>query len=277
MRNLYSCCVVLVATLALIACDTGKESQATAAPEKKDYVLSDREKAIFTVLLLDEIDESAKGRNPASTELVQKILGEYVVTTGANLQKEYDRNEIAGDQKFRNKLLLIHGIVSSIGRSFGENYFIALRGGSNSYITPKAAMADGHTNFLAQLQKGDPVWLACQGNGMLIGTAMLSNCEPLTSYAGKKASAFVSKWRIGEAIAAGDKSTVLLAISSIAMASNLQDSSTCSAPPLDTDQCLAQWKSVIAKDKGKEKKAVSEMALRAAIKKIGLDSATLSL
>lgn len=139
----------------------------------------------------------------ASPALVQGLLGDYVVATSDKLQRAYEKNEVAADQKFRKKTMT-NGIVKSIDRSVGENYFISLKGGSNMFMQPKSINGRRIHGFPSEPQKGDNVFLSCKGNGMLMGSAMLSNCEPLLNFASKISRKYVNKINVGEAISKSD-------------------------------------------------------------------------
>lgn len=275
MTTIPGYCLAFIASMALVGCDSGKESKATTPPEKKSYALTDREKTVFRTLVVNELDSTAQGEKASVPDLTKKFIGDYVVTTSAKLQKEYERNEVAGDQQFRKKILLINGTVKSIDRGIGENYFIGLRGGSNPFLEPKASMADGYTDFLAGLQKGNEVWLVCRGNGMLVGSAMLSDCEPLLNYASKKADNFISNLNIGDAIAKKDQPTLILAASSVALAASLPDSSTCFSATPHGEKCLAEMH-VVANNKNKEKNEAFQKALQSALEKMGVDKNALN-
>lgn len=250
----------------------GAESKGVVAAEQKGYVLTDREKSIIKVLLIDEIKLAAENGDgyPA---LVKKIVGDYVVTTSDKLQKAYEKNEVAGDQQFRNKPIFINGTVKSIDRSVGENYFISLKGGTNQFMQPKASMADGYTNFLASLEKGDRVFLFCKGNGMLMGSAIVAKCEPLIDYARKVATDFSGKLNIGNIAAkpdASNKAVLVLSIFSVATAAGLPDSSACFAPDGYGAKCLADIRGVSG-SKNKAKEATFQSAMKSASEKMGVD------
>lgn len=267
-------CLAFIASVVLMGCDSGKESKSVATPEKKSYVLTEREKTIIKVVLVDEIDLAAHGNDVAFPDLMKKLIGDYVVATSAKLQKEYERNEVAGDQQFRKKVLLINGTVKSIDRGIGENYFIGLKGGSNPFMEPKASMADGYTDFLAGLQKGNEVWLVCRGNGMLVGSAMLSDCEPLLNYAGKKADSFIANISIGDVIKKPDRSLLSLSVLGITIAASLPDSSSCFTTDAYKKKCINEiWALTNSKDKAKEE--AFQTALKAVPEKIGVDKGVL--
>ena len=277
IRTCYT--LVFAALVVFSGCDSSQGSKAqppegkgAVAAEKKGYALTEREKSIFKILLTDEIKTAAEGAD-GYPELVKQIVGDYIVTTSDKLQKAYEKNEVAGDQQFRNKSIFINGTVKSIDRSVGENYFISLKGGSNPFMQPKASMADGHTNFLASLEKGNKVFLFCKGNGMLIGSAIVAKCEPLIDYAKKAATDFTSKLNIGNIAAkpdASNKTVLVLSIFSVAAAAGIPDSSTCFAADGYGAKCLADMKAV-SDSKNKAKEAAFTSAMRSAGEKMGVD------
>jgi len=149
---------------ALSACDfKTSETLAPKVESPKAYQLTAQEKSVIKALLIDEVITSAKQGEVLDPALLTPIIGEFIATTSNAIQKEYERNEVAGDQKFRNKTILVSSQVTSIDRSVGDNYFIGMNGGSNPYINPKARVADGYTDFLAKLNKGERILLACKG------------------------------------------------------------------------------------------------------------------
>ena len=266
--------LILAASLALFGCNSGQESASKSAvsAESKGYSLTERERTIANILLIHEVQVSAEDGD-ASPALVQRLLGDYVVATSDKLQKAYEKNEVAADQKFRKKTILANGIVKSIDRSVGENYFISLKGGSNMFMQPKASMADGYTDFLANLKKGDNVFLSCKGNGMLMGSAMLSNCEPLLNFASKISRKYVNKINIGETISKSDAPSrleLMLFVGSVAVATSLPDTSTCFAADGYGTKCLAEIKEV-SDSKNKAKKEAFKSAMQSSGKKMGVD------
>ena len=257
--------------LALLGCDSSQGSKGHSS-ESKSYTLTERERVVFKNILIREIDVVAE-EGDGSPVLIQKLLGEYVAATSDKLQKTYEKNEVAADQRFRKKTILTNGTVQSIDRGVGENYFISLKGGSNMFMQPKAAMADGYTDFLASLKKGDRAWLVCQGNGMLMGSAMLSKCEPLIDFSSKVATKFLDKLNVGKLAASPDatNSTILMfSVMSVAAASSLPESSVCFSGKNYEAKCVAEI-SRFFNAKGKAKEEEYKNAIQSAGKKIGVD------
>ena len=274
MRTCYP--LAFAALVAFSGCDSSPgskalpaESKGTVAAEKKSYTLTDREQTLLNNLFIHEIIVVAEDGD-GSPELIKQVIGGYVVTTSDKLQKAYEKNEVAGDQAFRNKTILANGIVKSIDRSIGENYFISLKGGSNPFMQPKASMADGYTDFLASLEKGNRVFLSCKGDGMLMGSAMLSKCEPLINFASKVTTGFLSKVNIAAKPDASNATTLMLSVLSVAAAASLPESSSCFSTKSYEAKCVAEMNRFFnSKDKTKQEEYKN--AIQSASKKIGVD------
>ena len=148
------------------------------------YTLNDKEQAIFKALMLEDyfiwtnkLGHSALGAIWAPMEKDIAALNK-IVATADQIQNDYDGNEMAGDRKYQGKTLFFSGVVESINRGAGKNYYISLVGGNNKSIHPQAHMAEGYEEYLASLEKGEMVDLVCQGSGILKGVAIVDQCFP---------------------------------------------------------------------------------------------------
>ena len=94
------------------------------------YTLNDRERAVFDATLVDDFYGYMDGKETLYSPKIFAINALNV--TSDRLQSDYERNEVAGDQKYKDKTLLISGVISSINRSIGET-IIFVYGGSNMY------------------------------------------------------------------------------------------------------------------------------------------------
>lgn len=178
--------VILNLSLMLVCCKT-EEKTAPAVPAKStppvrfEYKFSDLEKNVFRSLLIEDITTYAQGGDAFSASSNTIQLPRPV--SAESLQIVYEGNEVLGDKMFRQKLLSVFGVVASIDRSVGENYSVSLQGGTNVFAKPRASMADGFTDYLAALKKGQKITLICTGEGMLLGSAILKECQPLDTWA----------------------------------------------------------------------------------------------
>jgi tRNA_anti-like len=192
-------------------------------PTATTIVLSKKEESMLGVLLADDLDVFAQGGESVfgrSTE-----AKEYVVTTADKFQREYEKNEVAGDKQFRGQAMILRGKVASIDRSLGENYFVSLRGGTNMFMGPKAKMADGHVDYMANLKKGQTIQLLCKGDGMLMGSAIASGCQPYQLWRDAKVDELLAS--VPAHAQARDKATLGMLTIAIAVAPKLSETSTC--------------------------------------------------
>lgn len=190
--------------------------QATTQDQNpKEYTFNDQEIFILENVLRNEFLVFAKGGDALLSE--SKEWEQFVRVSSDSLQINYDANEVLGDRKYRNKTLAVSGVVASIDRGIGDNYFVALRGGHNMFVNPHAQMADGFTDYLAGLKKGQKINLVCTGDGMLLGSATLNNCQPVDNWVSQKTTDFLDS--IDVKIKSGDKFAVMVSFLSIALAS----------------------------------------------------------
>jgi hypothetical protein len=223
------------------------------------YTLNYQEQKVIKDILISEFYDYMDGKQTSVSPQIFNVNA--INVTSDKLQSDYERNEVAGDQKYRGKTLFISGVVTSIDRSIGENYFISLQGGSNMFMGPHAKMADGYVNYLANLQKGQTVHLVCQGNGMLIGSASLNGCVPANIFIENHLDTWVSN--ITDQFSKGDKDAQKVVIVSVALASILPNSSDCFGTDKDKfNKCINEI--------GNEKK-IGKADIMVAAEKLKLD------
>lgn len=246
MRAFSRPLIASIAAAAIIAgCGSGTSN--TAQPKTSNsYQFSPQEKAVLRVLVFDDLHTLSAGGD--ATSIAKSIIPDYVVVNSNQLQTEYEKNEVAGDLKFRKKIIFLTGKVTSIDRSIGENYFLKLKGGSNMFIQPQASMADGYTKFLAGLSKGNTVLLACIGNGMTMGSAIASSCEPLYNYLDKVAGKYTQKLEWASIASGTNEDLKHLAFVSVVVAPHLNPNGACHFDNYDSKKCGAEFEAISKKD-----------------------------
>ncbi len=205
-----------------------------ASMQKQEIVMNKNETKIYQAIIEDDINAWLKGNKSMVEEL--GLVSLPLKITANEYQIEYNKNEVAADQKFKDKYFIISGTIKSINRSMGENYFIVFNGGNNPYMTPRAQMADGYVNYLANLNKGNKEKLYCMGNGMIVGSAQLSHCVPIrtwiTSISGEvtevvKSNKEINGTNFGNIINVAKK-----------IANKINPNSTCFKGDINSDSCL---------------------------------------
>lgn len=103
-----------------------------------------------------------------------------MTVTADELLKSYKENELAGDQKYKDKLLIVTGKLDSIQSGIGDSPFILLKaGGDMEFNKPQAHFDKSQSADLAKLKKGTAIKIQCTGNGEIAGAPMLKDCKVL--------------------------------------------------------------------------------------------------
>lgn len=100
--------------------------------------------------------------------------------TASYLQEIYDKNEVKGDLKFKDKQFYVTGKIASIDSSLNDQpaiHFVTDSG--NQFQTPTAFFNDYESKLdqIAELSKDDELTLLCIGGGEMVGSPMLKSCE----------------------------------------------------------------------------------------------------
>jgi len=227
---------------------TTKLQSTPAQKAPKVYQFSDKEKFVIKFLLKDDLIKHIGGGEPSLSYNLP------VIVTADKMQRDYEKNEVAGDIAYRKKVIIVTGKVTSIDRSIGENYFIKLKGGSNQFINPSAKMEDGYLNYLAALNKGDEVSLVCMGNGMLMSSARLKDCMPLDDFANSVANEYIKD--ISSKIENKNDNAVFLATCAVFMVSSLPKSGSLFSDDTDKDQLRTELLKVFKSIQDGEKKKI---------------------
>ncbi|WP_296223201.1 OB-fold protein [Ralstonia sp. UBA689] len=93
------------------------------------------------------------------------------------LFRAYDDNEVAADQKYKGKSLLVSGTVQSIDKDFTDGIVVKL-GAGNPFMPVHAYLDKEHEAVAASLKKGAKVAWVCTGGGRIIGSPVLRKCAP---------------------------------------------------------------------------------------------------
>lgn len=215
--------ILLLAGLAALGKKVPPKADLSALDEPTGYTLSDKEIRILIQFLTLELLGYAKGWDTISDSLFQSTAPARV--TAKDLQRAYERNEVAGDKQFRRQALIVSGTVLSIDRSLGESYSISLDGGTSVFSNPRASMADGYTDYLAELSKGEEVYLACTGAGMLLGSAILSKCYPAEIWAQQQSYTYVAG--VGKRLSERERMATVIVLLGVSTAGSIDASSPC--------------------------------------------------
>jgi hypothetical protein len=91
---------------------------------------------------------------------------------GPDLLRDYRKNEVAADDKYKGKLVEVDDIVSDIQAGALSGAWLNLSGGSL-----RAGFEDAEKGPVAKLQKNQRVTVVCTCNGLTLGTLFLRDCS----------------------------------------------------------------------------------------------------
>lgn len=90
------------------------------------------------------------------------------------LFNDYDKNEIAGDKKYGDKVILINGRIDSIGKDITEDPYITFYRGEYEINNVRCMFSD--ENELLDLSEGDRVKVKGRVSGESIGNVIVREC-----------------------------------------------------------------------------------------------------
>ena len=136
-------------------------------------------------LIEDDVNKGLSGSESLLESFSQKQLLQWggldAETTAKEYEERYDANEIAADEVYKDKKLLVKGTISTIERDFTGDGYLTLRG-TNPFIGVRAELRDSSFSEAASFHRGQPITLICRGAGRVVTIAMLNDCSTLDDY-----------------------------------------------------------------------------------------------
>lgn len=96
------------------------------------------------------------------------------------LWADYQAIEVAADNQYRGKRLVVRGIVSSINKDITDDVYVALST-PNEFEQVHANLRIEYQQVAANLQIGQVLAVECEGGGMILGSPVLKDCSILPS------------------------------------------------------------------------------------------------
>ena len=103
-----------------------------------------------------------------------KWAGPSAKTTPKQIYADYNRNEIAADDEFKDKWIVFSGTMSAIRKDAFGNPYIAVDTGS-MFHDIQARMDDVPT--LGKLSKGETVGLVCRDSSFVLASPVMRHCR----------------------------------------------------------------------------------------------------
>ena len=118
-------------------------------------------------------DSSISSNNTASQKEENKEV--TIKITARELYVQYEANEIQADDKYKNKLLEISGVIENIGKDILDDPYITLKT-DNVFGSIQCMLADSEKSKASQLQKSTPIVLEGKNTGKLLNI-IIRDCK----------------------------------------------------------------------------------------------------
>jgi hypothetical protein len=110
---------------------------------------------------------------PSTTETKPAEIA--VNVSAPQLWSDYQANEVAADDKYKGKVLWVHGTTVKISKTITGSIVIKLAT-PDEFSVVNAYLQDSEDQKAATLLQGDQIIVLCRGSGMFIGVPVLSDC-----------------------------------------------------------------------------------------------------
>ena len=125
--------------------------------------------AIFIILGGGSLDTDG------DAEKISVATPDYVLSAN-KLFKEYDKNSVAADAKYEDKIVVVSGTIQSIGKDIMDTAYLVI-GGSGFLDGVQCMLPSGQEGLIARVSKGQYVTLKGRVSGQIMGNVIVNNCS----------------------------------------------------------------------------------------------------
>lgn len=134
----------------------------------KRHVLSIIVLFVFGFLAVGSIDTEEE------TKKVQSQTPSYRLSAD-KLYSEYDANEVAADNKYKGKVVVVSGTIRDIGKDIIDQAYIVIGGDGFLDGVHCVFTEDQHSSF-DRLSKGQNVTVKGEVSGKIMGSVLMNKC-----------------------------------------------------------------------------------------------------
>ncbi len=99
-----------------------------------------------------------------------------LAASAKELYDDYQKNEVAADEKYKGKRLAIFGRIASIEKDALDHMLVKIKVGKSMVEDVVAQIRESEKPKVVRLEKNRGVYVLCDGAGMVLQTPMLDNC-----------------------------------------------------------------------------------------------------
>lgn len=111
----------------------------------------------------------------AKLKIVQSSKAAFSIST-ATLDGEYEKNQVAADEKYKDKVIAVSGVIDRIENRSGIGLTIYLASGNLHDNHIHCFFTDSEKESLANLSKGDSICVKGMCDGLTLGAVFLRGC-----------------------------------------------------------------------------------------------------
>lgn len=220
---------ILLIIFSTLVTQTIGNGASNISPTAYKYSLSSKESYLLNWLIDDEEKAFVDGaQNMSFDARVLKV-------TAKDVAKKYADNEVAADQEYKGKTVVLEGVVQDIQSGIGDEPFLVFKG-VNMFMGPHAKFKNPDVQRIAAIRKGEKQRLVCVAAGEAIGNAFFRDCVFLDAYATELKPKIMSD--IDQYLQSGnsdDKVVPMLVMSVLGFARLVPDDSPCFS---DASKCM---------------------------------------
>ena len=132
-------------------------------------------------LFADDFENYLEGNDSILSKAdLQEISQVGVISTSHEYQQDYDANEIAADNKYRGKKILLTGVIDSINKNAFDQGYLTLRSGS--LVGVEAQLNPNALQQAASLSRGTRVMIVCDPGTRIATVPTAAECRFLSEY-----------------------------------------------------------------------------------------------
>ena len=125
--------------------------------------------AIFIILGGGSLDTDG------DAEKISVATPDYVLSAN-KLFKEYDKNSVAADAKYEDKIVVVSGTIQNIGKDIMDTAYLVI-GGTGFLDGVQCMLPTGQESLVARVSKGQYVTLKGKVSGQIMGNVIVKNCS----------------------------------------------------------------------------------------------------
>jgi hypothetical protein len=145
-------------------------------------ILNEQGTKLVMYLLMDDMKGSIGGAHTLLTADDTLLLtGIDLQTTAEQYDADYDANEVAADQKYKGKKILLTGVIESVNEDFKDDAYVVLKA-SNPILGVHAELNERGKAGASALAKGTAIYLVCDSGARIIGSAIARNCQQFSQH-----------------------------------------------------------------------------------------------